>query len=343
MCYRLGMNAALQTLFYTFETDLLPWPQAQQKVLFLNAQYHDGLSRFSPSSIVLQQYFKPYATALEARGYEVVSTLSFEDESFDAVFICLPKNKVEGSFWIVSALRALKTDGLLVCAAENKAGGTRIQSMMKDFGLEGLESVSKHKARAVWARKDTVGGAVIEKALVQGGEQKILGGDFVSQPGVFGWDKIDKGSALLLENIPQDLKGVGADFGCGYGLLTRHVVQHCLSVKQFYAVDADMRAVSLTQANSGVEGLWEDITAPRALPKNLDFIVMNPPFHEGKKTDSDIGAAFISSAHECLKRNGVLWMVANNQLPYEEFLQQKFFEVHKIFEGQGFKVYKAVK
>ncbi len=337
------MNAALETLFYTFETDLLSRPEAQQKVLFLNAQYHAGLSHFPQKSLTLQQYFKPYAAVLEARGYNVCSAFTFENEGSDMAFICLPKNKVEALFWIASALKALKRNGVLICAAENKAGGTRIQSMLQGFGLDNLSSVSKHKARAVWTRKETINEAALAKALRDGEVQKILGGEYLSQPGVFGWDKIDKGSSVLLQHIVNDLKGVGADFGCGYGLLSRHIIQQCMAVKQFYAIDADWRAAEVCKKNTGVEVLWEDITSSKVLPKNLDFIVMNPPFHEGKKADSDIGAAFIQTAYECLKRNGVLWMVANNQLPYEDVLRKNFFETHKIFEGQGFKVYKAVK
>ena len=77
--------------------------------------------------------------------------------------------------------------------------------------------------------------------------------------------------------------------------------------------------------------------------KNLDFIVMNPPFHEGKKTNVEIGKAFISNAFEELKSGGILYMVANAHLPYEAVLSEKFSTIEKKFEGQGFKIFAAVK
>jgi len=70
---------------------------------------------------------------------------------------------------------------------------------------------------------------------------------------------------------------------------------------------------------------------------------MNPPFHEGKASDQSIGQNFIKTAANSLKSGGALWMVANSQLAYESHLNNLFSEVKKTFEGQGFKVFHAVK
>ena len=88
--------------------------------------------------------------------------------------------------------------------------------------------------------------------------------------------------------------------------------------------------------------IWADLNKPTTL-KNLDFIIMNPPFHEGKSTDIGIGKAFIENAHTALKKHGELYMVANAHLPYEDTLKQTFFKLEKLFEGSGFKIYKATK
>ena len=57
---------------------------------------------------------------------------------------------------------------------------------------------------------------VIPEALVEG-----LG--LWSQPGVFSWNRIDPGSALLAQTLPA-LSGKGADFGCGVGYLAHTVL-----------------------------------------------------------------------------------------------------------------------
>jgi 16S rRNA (guanine1207-N2)-methyltransferase len=70
---------------------------------------------------------------------------------------------------------------------------------------------------------------------------------------------------------------------------------------------------------------------------------MNPPFHEGRMTDSSIGVSFIRNAAAALHKGGMLYMVANSQLPYENVLKDHFGVVTKLDEKSGFKVYSAVK
>ena len=84
--------------------------------------------------------------------------------------------------------------------------------------------------------------------------------------------------------------------------------------------------------------IWDDLTAPDKLPKNLDFVIMNPPFHSGKGANSAIGIKFIESAHHALKRYGQLYLVANNHLPYERSLEQLFHKHEIIAQKNGFKV-----
>jgi 16S rRNA (guanine1207-N2)-methyltransferase len=87
--------------------------------------------------------------------------------------------------------------------------------------------------------------------------------------------------------------------------------------------------------------MWEDLRRlPPDLPR-LDFIVMNPPFHEGKKTLPEAGQAFIKTASQALKPNGALYMVANTHLPYEAALAQSFKNVKPLAVEKGFKVIHA--
>ena len=56
----------------------------------------------------------------------------------------------------------------------------------------------------------------------------------------------------------------------------------------------------------------------------MDAVVMNPPFHEGRKADPELGQAFIEAAAGMLGAKGKLYMVANRHLPYEETLERLF-------------------
>jgi 16S rRNA (guanine1207-N2)-methyltransferase len=159
---------------------------------------------------------------------------------------------------------------------------------------------------------------------------------------------VDIGSRVLVEFLPYDLTGIAGDFGCGYGWLSRQILVKNKTLKTLYVMDADRRAVAtcvknlhITHPNIGVTGIWTDLTQQDARVPQLDVVVMNPPFHEGKKTDIHIGHKFIEQAAGCLKPGGQFWMVANQHLPYEAILMTYFSRVISIAEKDGFKIFNA--
>ena len=126
----------------------------------------------------------------------------------------------------------------------------------------------------------------------------------------------------------------------------------CKKIKKLFCVDADARAVEAARQNisalssdSAVEAeyLWYDLTRPCAAIKNLDAVLMNPPFHSGKKTDIDLGKAMIGTACNALRKGGQLFMVANAHLPYERVLRDLFHDVETRAEKAGFKIFHALK
>lgn len=341
------MDNALDTLFLPLENGNLDLPP-DAALLFLNAQYHPALDRFERNNLILCQSFKPYAAALQTRGFSVCTECDKTLPPCDAAFVLLPKNMIEARAYAARAAMALRPGGRVLCAASNDAGGGRIKKMLQEFGFENMQDLSKHKARAVWAQKDNINESAVQEALREGAMQNIPDIDFLSMPGVFSWDRADAGSQILLRHMDEDLDGTGADFGCGYGYLSRHMLQKFSGIKKIFCIDADARALQCCEKNlqglrADIVYLWEDLSQPVKELKNLGWVVMNPPFHEGKKADPAIGISFIRTASASLREGGLLWMVANAALPYEAALQQNFSRVEKKFEGSGFKVFRAVK
>jgi len=337
------MESACETLFYALEQNAHDF-SSRPHVAFLGAQFHPALLGLDQDSLYLQQNFRPFAQELETKGFAVSPAIYDAEIKYDTALVLLPKNAIESRYITAKAISLLKPGGQLMAAAGNKAGGGRIKSMMKGFGLGNRQEVSKNKARAVWAQYSGVDEDAVQKALHEGAVQSILDNKFISQPGIFGWDKIDRGSEILVEHIPEDLKGKGADFGCGYGFLSSKILEKCIKIKGLHCIDADFRAIETCKEN--LKGFsvqkdyhWADMTKPNVHLNNLDFIVMNPPFHEGKKTESALGRACIKSAAQALKARGELWMVANAHLPYEDILTEHFRTISKRYEGMGFKVF----
>ncbi len=114
------------------------------------------------------------------------------------------------------------------------------------------------------------------------------------------------------------LSGRGADLGCGLGILA-HAVLASPKVTALALVDNDRRAVEAARRNVGdprVTVTWADARAADAVPERLDFVVMNPPFHDGGAEDRTLGQAFIRRAAAALRRAGrTLWLTANTICP----------------------------
>jgi len=325
----------------------LPVPETLPgRTLFINARPCAEIERLNADSLQAQQYFRPHARILAESGYVVTPHIPM-DGTFDSVLVAGARQHTETISSLAAGLLRLKSGGFFAAAAANDEGGKRLGRDMVSLGLTYREQ-SKYHARVVWGEKpDEVDDDGLQSAREAGDFQPVLDGAFIACPGVFGWDRIDAGSKLLAEALnAHPVSGRVADFGCGYGYLTSHILN---SAEKIYCLDADWRAIescsrSLKSKRDDINYLWADITDPReTIPADLDAVVMNPPFHEGRAADPHIGISFITRAAQSLKSGGRLMMVANAHLPYEDTLKKNFSKVDKITESGGYKVYHAKK
>lgn len=341
------MDNVLNALFYALSASGLATRTAVGPTAFLGGRYHPFLEAFKKDALVIQQFYKPAATDLEGKGFFSKPDIAGGEDGFSVIVAALPKNMTEARHVLAKGVMMLREGGSLVCAAGNKAGGARLKGILEEFSLNDIGDASKNKARSAWGERGKIFSPAVLQAVREGAPQRILSGSYISCPGLFSWNEIDKGSEILASLLPPELPGRGADFGCGYGYLSRRVAQHCAGVERIFCVDADWRAIEACRMNmegfNNAEFMWEDLTKPLSALKNLDWIVMNPPYHEGKSADPSIGRAFIATAADSLKPGGYLWMVANRGLAYERQLERLYKKVEKKIEAKGFKVYCAVK
>ncbi len=265
--------------------------------------------------------------------------------SADAVMIYAPPGVLERRYVLALALRALKAGGRLDVMAPKDKGGSRLGKELKALGLEVAETAKAHHRRCVVIRPEAVEGLDVEiqAAVKAGGLQIVPGLEAWSQPGIFAWDRIDPGTALLADHLPP-MKGEGVDLGCGYGALAT-VVLRSPDVTKLKLVDLDRRAIQAARRNiedARAKVWWSDARTLDAAG-DKDFVVSNPPFHDGGAEDRRLGQAFIRKAAELLKKGGVAWIVANRHLPYEAELDAAFKRVRLVAEAGGYKLFEAVK
>lgn len=314
------------------------------RTLFAGAVPSPALIDFPRERTVIVQYQKPLFDALQAQGFDVRTGIPSETD-FDNLVMLVSKQQEETRHDLACGLRRLKAGGILTLSGANDSGGKRIEKDLAALGLS-FTADSKHKCRVAQAHKNVQPDpSLMDRWIADGAWQPVLDGRFVSCPGLFSWDRIDKGSSLLAVHLPRDLSGRGADFGCGYGYLSTHVLSTCTGVSSMLCIDADARAVEACRRNipARAEYLWHDLTQVPPGCSDLDFIIMNPPFHEGSATQNQLGVSFIRTAAACLKKNAHLYMVANTHLPYESVLSESFRHVYPLAQQQGFKIFRAIK
>ncbi len=279
-----------------------------------------GATQFSP--------LKPGASVLEQQA----------EASLDELVMLAPPGTFERRYVIALSLRALKVGAPFTILAPKDRGGTRLRKELQAFGCDFEETSRAHHRICAGLRPQSLTG--IDEALAEGGPRLIDELGLWSQPGVFSWDRLDPGTAMLIERLPA-LRGRGADFGCGIGILA-HAVLTSPQVTEIHLVDIDRRAIECAQHNVAdprARFLWADIRSAELA--DLDFVVMNAPFHDAGAEDKKLAQTFVQRAARCLSKGGVCFMVANRHLPYEAILTPTFKRTELVIETGGYKIYEA--
>jgi 16S rRNA (guanine1207-N2)-methyltransferase len=268
------------------------------------------------------------------------------DASAEAAVILAPPGTLERDFVLAHALRALKPGAPITAFAPKDKGGARLKKTLEGFGCTVVEDARRHHRFCRAVRPTAL--CDLDSAIQAGAPRIVpdLGPEpgMWSQPGVFSWDRPDPGSVRLLDVLPP-FAGRGADLGCGIGLLARSMLAST-KVTALTCADLDGRAVACAEHNLDdprVSVLWADVRRPLDGVADLDFVVMNPPFHDGGAEDRALGVAFIEAAARVLAKRGVCWLVANRHLPYEAALAGAFATVAVRAEGGGYKIFEARK
>ncbi len=171
-----------------------------------------------------------------------------------------------------------------------------------------------------------------------------------SKPGIFGWNKIDQGSAFLIEHLSGFLQSYPAgnapqsllDLGCGYGYLS--CAASLYGFQQITATDNNAAALIACKANFDSLKINGKIIAGDAgsqLDEKFDAIICNPPFHQGFNIDSALTEKFLNASKRLLAPKGKALFVVNNFIALEKKAKDYFSEVEEVARSGSFKLIKV--
>lgn len=281
----------------------------------------------APAGAVQVSPLWPGATALE----------TLADASVGGATVLAPPGVLERRHVLAQILRVLEPGGELVALAPKDKGGSRLKKELEAFGCA-VEEGFRRRHRICHALRPAA--VQTADAIAETGPRLDAKLGLWTWPGVFSWDRVDPGTALLIGALPPPA-GQGADLGCGVGVLSQALLASP-GVTRLHGVDIDRRAVECARRNLDDPRMalhWADVR--RVELAGLDFVVCNPPFHDAGAEDRALGQAFIQAASRMLRKGGTLWLVANRHLPYEATAQEAFAQVRSAADAGGYKVLEA--
>ncbi len=327
-----------KTLLYPFEAGDLACPRDGGKFLFIGGRPGASLPAAFNASVHFVQGFRPYFNDLATAGNAVSPRV--EGTDFNGALVLTGRHRRQNEAWIATAIRHVLPGGLIVVAGTAEDG---VASLRKRLGkLVELDGhLPKYHGVVMWFRrhedaKDAIAGLTVEAKLA---ERR-----FVASPGMFSHDRIDAGSRLLAEHLPENSKGAAADFGAGWGYLATVLAERTKGLSSIDLYEADFESVEAARHNLAsvpgappTEFFWHDLVREK-VERRYDLIVMNPPFHVGRAAEPAIGQAMIATASSALKQGGRLFMVQNRGLPYEHTLKGRFSRVEELKRDGAFRI-----
>ncbi len=184
-----------------------------------------------------------------------------------------------------------------------------------------------------------------------------------SWPGVFAGTRLDHGTALLLDNLPEtDGTEHVVDLGCGNGVLgtvaaldnpmaeVTFVDDSALALdaarSTFAATVGGDRPARFVWGNGLSDWLRSDAASDEVTgiaPGSVGLVLTNPPFHEQRARGDAVAWQMFSDARAALRPGGELWAVGNRHLGHHAKLTRLFGNCEVVASSPKFVVLRAVR
>ncbi len=272
---------------------------------------------------------------------------SIAEGSIARVIYRVSKEKALVHHNINQALRVLKVGGELILSGDKGEGIKGYLDRTRAlFAARGeIEKVSANCWRGVFNRPEQPGQALDDRdyeALRPACQDKTF--SYWSKPGVFGWDKIDKGSAFLAQHLDDFVGALQRpperilDLGCGYGYLS---LQAARLGAHLVATDNNAAAIAACQRNFdeyGIRGEVIPASCGGGIEGPFTLILCNPPFHAGFSLEGDLTDRFLAAAARLLDPEGVAAFVVNRHIMLERRATSRFRRIQTLAENGSFRL-----
>lgn len=316
-----------------FEDDLIAMPEGEVLYMRPNSFLPVGFNIFE--NLLCEQGFKPFADALGE-----VTVLPKATGNPALILIALTRSRAENMANFARACRMVNLGGSVVVSGDKTDGiDSMLKSVKKYCAVDGV--LSKSHGKVFWL-------TVTDRPNLPDWEDAATASlkphGYITAPGMFSPDKIDKGSQMLSAYFDKSIKGPVADLGAGWGYLSKLVLARCERLETLDLFEAEHSALEAAEQNVNDPRAafhWADVTTLTKPAEGYHTVICNPPFHQGRAAEPSIGIQFIAAAARIMRPSGQFLMVANRQLPYESAMDLHFKKWEILDQDKGFKILRA--
>lgn len=262
----------------------------------------------------------------------------------------ISKEKSLTHYLLNQSAQQLSHDGELIISGKKQEGiKSYAGNLSKIIGCQGKLKKTKNDYCAVFSQFEN-------KAWLDDQQYSQLQQPFTqapslySKPGVFGWNKIDQGTELLLKTLPIVLDDHPhaihniLDLGCGYGWIFANLGKYFpLEQQTIHVTATDNNATAIVCAQENAKQSSHDITivaddCASQIQQQYDLILCNPPFHQGFSHDKSLTRKFLTQTKRLLSPTGIAVFVVNEFIKFPVELLNHFTGHRVVTTEQGFTI-----
>ncbi|QOL26040.1 class I SAM-dependent methyltransferase [Thalassotalea sp. LPB0316] len=269
------------------------------------------------------------------------------NEIHDLIIIAFPKSKAELGYTLAMLNEVTDQNTIIYFVGEKNSGVKSVEKLAKNY-LHGCQKddAARHCLLFSGCYKAQAKPFDVDEWFVQYPldiKGKTI--QIYALPGVFSQERLDVGTKLLLEYLPDYTGKKVLDFGCGAGVIGAYIAS---SYPSSTLALADVSALALASAKqtfaaNQLKGKFIATDSMSNITDLFDAVISNPPFHQGLKTHYQATERFLSEIAKHIKVKGSLTIVANSFLKYQPIIASKFISVEQAVKANGFTVYHAIR